>query len=157
MEKILRFTEAVERDPEIAAWMDGRPPALVALVRPWFERMRSRGSEVRECLHDGFPYVCLGDAPFAYVNVFSAHANVGFVYGAELEDPGRLLEGSGRLGRHVKLRPGAPVDSEALDGLIQAAYQDIRRRIGSTASIRPPGSVPPGNPGRTSPRRSGPR
>lgn len=128
MDRILRFTEAVERDPAIAAWMDTRNPALVSLVRPWFERMRSVGGGVRECLHDGFPYVCLGDAPFAYVNVFTAHANVGFVYGAELADPAGILEGTGRLGRHVKLRPGAPAAAASLADLIQAAYRDILRR-----------------------------
>jgi hypothetical protein len=133
MDRILRFTEAVERDPAIALWMENRAPALVSLVRPWFERMRSRGGEVRECLHDGFPYACLGDAPFAYVNVFTGHANVGFVYGAELEDPAGLLEGTGRLGRHVKLRPGVPVAAAGLEGLIEAAYRDIRKRAGRKA------------------------
>lgn len=129
MDKILRFTEAAERDPAIVAWMDSRTPSLVSLVQPWFGKMRSCGAEVRECMHDGFPYVCLGDAPFAYVNVFTAHANVGFVYGAELDDPARLLEGAGRLGRHVKLRPGQAVDPAALAALIEAAYADIRKRL----------------------------
>lgn len=138
MDKILRFFEAVESDPAIAAWMGGRAPGLVSLVRPWFERMRSCGGDVRECLHDGFPYVCLGDAPFAYVNVFTAHAHAGFVYGAELPDPARLLEGTGRLGRHVKLRPGAPVDGAALAGLIEAAYRDIRRRAQAAVDGRGP-------------------
>jgi hypothetical protein len=138
MDKILRFSEAMERDPAIEAWMGRRSSALVSLVRPWFERMRSLGGEVRECLHDGFPYVCLGDAPFAYVNVFSAHADAGFVYGAELSDPARLLEGTGRLGRHVKLRPGAPVDGAAMAALIEAAYRDIRQRAKTAIDGREP-------------------
>jgi len=38
-------------------------------------------------LHDGYPVACVDDAPFGYVNVFKAHINVGFFFGAQLEDP----------------------------------------------------------------------
>jgi len=55
--------------------------------------------------------------------------NVGFFFGALLEDPARLLEGTGKRGRHVKLRPGRQVDSAALAGLVDAAYVDIRARV----------------------------
>jgi hypothetical protein len=40
-----------------------------------------------------------------------------------------LLEGTGKRGRHVKLRPGLEVDSAALDRLVDAAYVDIRARL----------------------------
>ncbi|MCB1957788.1 MAG: DUF1801 domain-containing protein, partial [Rhodocyclaceae bacterium] len=63
-------------------------------------------------------------------NAFTAHVNVGFFRGAEIADPGGLLEGSGRFMRHVKLRPGADVDREALAALIETAYRDIRQREG---------------------------
>jgi hypothetical protein len=72
------------------------------------------------------------DAAFGYVNAFSAHVNVGFFYGAALHDPAGLLEGTGKRMRHVKLRRGQQVDAAALSGLIAAAYQDIRLRLGSS-------------------------
>jgi hypothetical protein len=31
--------------------------------------------------------------------------------------------------RHAKLRPGKELDADALSDLIEAAYQDIRRRL----------------------------
>ena len=61
---------------------------------------------------------CVGDAPFAYVNVFRAHANVGLFCGAELVDPARLLEGSGKRMRHVKVKPNADLNYGALAALI---------------------------------------
>jgi hypothetical protein len=73
---------------------------------------------------------CIEDAPFGYVNVFKAHVNVGFFMGAHLQDPTRLLEGTGKNGRHVKVKPGTPVDSVALAKLIDAAYWDIKARLG---------------------------
>jgi hypothetical protein len=90
--------------------------------------MRGCGSDVRELMHDGCPTACVGDAGFGYVNVFRAHANVGFFNGAWLQDPAGLLEGSGKRMRHVKLRPGQALDAAALGALIDAAYADMRQR-----------------------------
>ncbi len=91
--------------------------------------MRKCGDEVRELLHDGCPVACLGDAPFGYVNVFSSHVNVGFFHGATLPDPERLLQGTGKHMRHVKLRPGASISAAALRRLIALAYSDIKGRV----------------------------
>jgi hypothetical protein len=102
---------------------------LGAIARQWFEVMRNCGDEVREVLHDGCPTACLGDAPFAYVNVFTAHVNLGFFQGAVLPDPARLLEGNGKRMRRVKLRLGAATDSASLRKLIEAAYADIKSRV----------------------------
>ena len=71
----------------------------------------------------------MGDAPFGYVNVFTSHVNVGFFHGASLPDPARLLEGTGKFMRHVKLRPGTTTNFAALSGLIDAAYSDIKARV----------------------------
>jgi hypothetical protein len=76
--ELLRFNGAVERDPAIDAWMKDHAGGLGPIAQQWFEVMRKCGDEVRELLHDGCPVVCLGDAPFGYVNAFTSHVNVGF-------------------------------------------------------------------------------
>lgn len=131
MNELLRFSNTVRRDPRIEDWFFQFADPLRLMVRPWFERMRDCGPDIREVLHDGCPVVCVGDAPFGSVNAFKAHANVGFFYGASLADPARLLEGEGKRMRHVKLKPGQERDAEALDHLIVAAYGDMRRRLGA--------------------------
>src|ERR1700692_5026743 len=113
----LRFNGAVVRDPTIDAWMIEHPGEVRAIAQQWFEVMRTCGDEVRELLHDGCPVACLGDAPFAYVNAFTSHVNVGFFHGAALRDPARLLEGNGKFMRHVKLRPGTPTHTAELSSL----------------------------------------
>jgi hypothetical protein len=125
----LRFNGAVQRDPAIDAWMKKHSGELGAIAHHWFEVMRNCGDEVRELVHDGCPVACLGDAPFAYVNVFTAHVNVGFFQGAALPDPTRLLQGNGKFMRHVKLKPGTSTNAATLSSLIQAAYSDIKTRI----------------------------
>ena len=91
--------------------------------------MRGCGADVRELLNDGHPTACVGDAAFGYVDAFSAHVNVGFFFGAALDDPTGLLEGAGKRMRHVKLRWAQPVNADALSELIVAAYRDIRLRL----------------------------
>ena len=102
---------------------------LGAIAQRWFEAMRCCGDDVRELLHDGHPTACIGDAAFAYVNAFKAHVNVGFFRGAEIADPERLLQGTGKFMRHVKLRPESDVDATALTKLIETAYNDMRGRL----------------------------
>lgn len=128
MNAILRFSGAGKRDPLIEEWL-GKADALTAVARGWFRKMRACGEDVRELMHDGCPVVCVEDAPFAYVNVFKSHTNVGFFYGAYLDDPAGLLEGTGKNMRHVKLKPGREPDSVALGNLIHASYLDVKIRL----------------------------
>lgn len=127
--ELLRFDGAVEHDPAIDVWMKEHQGPLGDLAHQWFEVMRRCGDEVRELMHDGCPVACLGDVPFAYVNVFTSHVNVGFFRGAELSDPARLLQGSGKFMRHVKLRPRTAVDVAPLNRLIKIAYFDIKAQV----------------------------
>jgi hypothetical protein len=127
--ELLRFNGAVERDPAIDAWMQRHAGELGDIAQRWFEVMRRCGDEVRELLHDGCPVACLGDVPFGSVNVFTAHVNVGFFHGAALRDPARLLQGTGRFMRHVKLRPGTATNEAELSRLIDAAWADIKARV----------------------------
>ena len=124
----MRYPSAVRRDPRIEAWFEVTDPFRL-MVQPWFERMRAGGEDVRELLTDGCPVACVGDIAFGYVNGFKAHAAVGFFHGADLADPAGLLEGTGKRMRHVKLRPGRPLDEDALGDLIARACDHGRRRL----------------------------
>ena len=128
MSGLVRFPNAATRHPEVEAWLAADDP-MRAVVRPWFEALRALGPDVRELLHDGHPTACVEDAAFAYVDAFSAHGAIGFYQGADLPDPARLLEGGGKRMRHLKLRWGQPVDENALQALLAAAYADMRARV----------------------------
>jgi hypothetical protein len=127
--EILRLNGAVPRDAGVAAWFKARPDELGRIALRWFGTLRDCGDDVLELVHDGCPVACVEDAPFAYVNVFKAHVNVGFFQGTALPDPAQLLQGEGKRMRHVKLRPGEPVNFVALDGLVRAAYADVHKRL----------------------------
>lgn len=126
---IFRLSGGVKRDPAVEAWLAEGPSELRSIARKWFDEMRQCGDDVRELIHDGCPVACVEDAAFGYVNTFKSHVNVGFFFGAFLDDPAGLLEGSGKRMRHVKLQPGSTVSAAALGNLIGAAYTDIRARL----------------------------
>ncbi len=127
MSALLRFPTAVKHDPAIDAWFSARGH-LGAIGRRWFEVMRACGDDVRELLHDGHPTACLGDAAFGYTNAFTSHLNVGFFGGAELKDPDRILEGTGKFMRHVKIGPETQINENALTEMIGRAYDDMKQR-----------------------------
>jgi hypothetical protein len=126
---ILRLSGAVKRETAVDAWFANDPVELQSIAEQWFAVMRQCGDDVRELMHDGCPVACVEDAPFAYVDSFTHHVNVGFFQGAMLADPAGLLLGKGKRMRHVRLRPGDELNAAALRDLIAAAYVDIKARL----------------------------
>ena len=133
-EDIFRISRAVNRIWMLQAWLTDEPVELRAIARHWFARIPACGDDVRELMHDSCPVACIEDAPFANVNSFKSHVNVGFFNGASLHDPARLLEGSGKRMRHVKLKPGTEPNTKALGDLIAAACADIKARLAAERS-----------------------
>jgi len=131
MSSLFLFPGARRRDAAVDAWFLAPDRELRRMAQPWFETIRGCGPDVRVLLHDGCPTACVGEAAFAYVNAFQAHAAVGFYFGAALPDPASLLEGTGKRMRHVKLRWGEPPDAAAMVGLVRAAYSDMCARLAS--------------------------
>ncbi len=130
---------ATKRHAAVKAWLADEPARLRGLADQWFSHIRGCGDDVREVMHDGCPTACVEGAAFAYVNAFRHHVSVGFFHGAALADPAGLLGGSGKRMRHVKLQPDQPIDADGLLALIQAAYVDIKARLGDdTASFSRP-------------------
>src|SRR5262249_35124074 len=125
-EEIFRVAVGKRQDPVVERWLAGDPAELRAIASEWFARIRDCGDDVLELIHDGCPVACIEDAPFAYVNTFKRHVNVGFFNGAALEDPAQLLLGSGKRMRHVKIVPGGAMNADALGALIGAAYRDVK-------------------------------
>ena len=128
-EPILRFTGKDLQDISFDEWLETKPTELGHIAYRWFDIMKTIGPEVQDIFHDNYPIVCYESAPFAYVNAYAKHVNVGFFYGAELLDDKRLLEGTGKRMRHIKIRPDQEINEEAIKRLIQDAYFDIIDRV----------------------------
>jgi hypothetical protein len=61
--------------------------------------------------------------PFCFYMVGKNHVTFGFHYGTSLDDPEKLLEGTGKNLRHVKLRTVEDLEKKGLKELVLAAAQ----------------------------------
>ena len=57
-----------------------------------------------------------------YISAFKDHINLGFFYGAGLEDPDALLAGGGKQMRHVKIRSSDSMPNAAIRRLLDAGW-----------------------------------
>ena len=58
---------------------------------------------------------------FCYISVHKDHVNLGFNYGSELPDPHGLLEGSGKLLRHIRIASQDDLARPTVRRLIEVA------------------------------------
>ena len=61
----------------------------------------------------------LGGSPRVYIHTAPDHVQFGFFAGSRLADPERLLAGSGKHVRHVKLFPARRMPRKALVALLE--------------------------------------
>lgn len=67
---------------------------------------------------------------FCWIALYKQYLNLGFNYGTSLPDPQGLLEGNGKLLRHVPIRQLADLQQPGLVILLEAALQDIQTKHG---------------------------
>ena len=67
---------------------------------------------------------------YCYIMPQKDRVNLGFYYGAALDDPEGLLEGTGKKLRHVKVRSAEEASSDAIRQLIETALQERRTTLG---------------------------
>src|SRR5271170_1794355 len=65
--------------------------------------------------------------PFCFYMVGKNHVTLGFHNGTSLDDPEKLLEGTGKNLRHVKLRSVEDLERKGLKELVLAAAQLVGR------------------------------
>jgi hypothetical protein len=67
---------------------------------------------------------------FCYIGLYRNRVNLGFFYGADLEDPEGLLEGTGKKLRHVKVVDPAVLENPAVRGLVRLALEERVHALG---------------------------
>ena len=124
----------------------GVEPDLAAIARRLRAIIRAGDVNAVETVRLGDNAATYGVGPkkmtdgYAYIMPMRGYVNLGFYQGAMLADPKRLLEGTGKSLRHVRIRSLTDANRSPVRALIAAAL--ARRRRGATG------------PARKSPRRS---
>ncbi|HEU0368459.1 MAG TPA: DUF1801 domain-containing protein, partial [Candidatus Acidoferrum sp.] len=68
------------------------------------------------------------NGPLCFYMVAKEHVVFGFMRGAKLRDPEKLLEGTGKYLRHVKLRSAAEVRQPGVRNLVKQAAALNRKK-----------------------------
>jgi len=63
---------------------------------------------------------------FCHIAIYSTHVNLGFNRGAQLPDPNKVLEGSGKMNRHITIHNQEDLHRPHLRRYLQAAIEQVR-------------------------------
>jgi len=91
------------------------------------------------------------NGPLCFYMVATEHVIFGFMRGAMLRDPGKLLEGTGKYLRHVKLRSAADVRRPEVRALLEQAAKLNRKEpvTGTKVQMKKSRAAEPRKRGRT--------
>lgn len=114
---------------EIEMWLEKNfSPDIQALVREiqrWVHGVLPNASEV---LAVGYKMIMYKTQPkmngfVVYVGPYTNHVNLGFLEGTSLPDPHKLLKGTGKTLRHVKIKGVGDLEQVGLQELVEAAWE----------------------------------
>src|SRR5258708_28017822 len=91
-------------------------------------------AEATELIYDDYGAVTVGytftgrpsDA-FIHIAAYARWVNFGFNYGSQLEDPRKLLQGTGQWARHIRIADPANVKNPVLRAFVKSAIQQADR------------------------------
>src|SRR5438128_9286003 len=66
-----------------------------------------------------------------YIGVIKDHVNLGFIHGSQLADPQRILEGTGKQMRHIKIRNMSDLFHPAIRAYLQEACERAGHEVAS--------------------------
>lgn len=114
---------------QLAGFLGKFSPEVAALGRSALAKLRSRFPTANRLVYDNYNALAIGfvpserplDAVFS-VAVFAGGVNLCFLQcGPELADPGKLLRGTGRKCRHVRLESAEMLDDPCVTALLAEA------------------------------------
>jgi hypothetical protein len=112
-------------------------PAIIRLVAAARKLVLEEAPESIELIYDAYSAVSAGYSftgrpsdSFVYIAAYAKGVNIGFWAGTLLPDPAKLLEGTGKQSRHVKIRDAVDLERPALRELLRAAIEIAERPDG---------------------------
>jgi hypothetical protein len=115
----------------VRAWLEKLPAEKKPIVKALRRIIASVAPEAHEIIYQDALWYGPPDSgyPILYITVFKAHSNLGFFYGGFVPDPERLLVGSGKRMRHIKIRSLQETENPAITSLLAQAWADGLQRV----------------------------
>jgi hypothetical protein len=111
-------------------------PEMAAQAHAALKKMRGRLPGAVEMVYDNYYALVIGFCPverasevILSIAVYPRWINLNFMVGDRLPDPEKLLQGSGKLNRHLRLEGPETLDKPAVKALIKAAIENASRPL----------------------------
>ena len=121
---------------QLDAFIARYSPEIAAQTRVMLKTLRARLPGAVEMVYDNYYALVIGfclveQAAEVIVSlaVYPGHINLCFFAGDRLPDPERLLKGSGKIARHIRLDGPESLDRPAVKALIKAAVANASRPL----------------------------
>jgi hypothetical protein len=119
--------------------LDKYTPEVVAAARDCLKKMRARLPGATQLVYDTYNALGVGFGPsekasdviFSIV-LYPRYVTLFFLQGVGLPDPERLLQGDGKMVRHIKLESPSDLDKPAIRKLMAVALKSAKQPIDST-------------------------
>jgi hypothetical protein len=126
--------------PEYLQFLSPFAPGIVELALATRRLVLEEAPGAVELIYDAYNAVVSGysftgrpsDA-FIHIPVYANWVNLGFHRGSELDDPARVLQGSGRWVRHIRIAQPADLDRPVVRAFVQAAVARAKRPDAASA------------------------
>jgi hypothetical protein len=133
---------ADEKSPQIQlnAFIDKYTPEMAATARQCLKKMRARLPGAIQLVYDNYNALAIGFSPsersseaiFSIV-LFPRYVTLFFLQGKKVPDPNKLLQGSGKVVRTIRLEKAADLDKPAVEELISSALKSAKVPIDHNA------------------------
>jgi hypothetical protein len=119
--------------PELLSFLMPYPETVAAMALALRDLVLQEAPDANEVISRGyavsiaFTFTERWMDAFCYVAVYKAHVNLGFNRGAQLPGAEGVLEGTGKLMRHLPVRAPADLDNPNLRRFLRAALKIVDR------------------------------
>ena len=123
--------------------MSDRPDAVVEIALAARKSVLKAAAGCSEfvgetyCVLNLFSFTGKHGQAFIHIATYSKHVNLGFNHGARLDDPEGLLEGTGKVIRHIRINSKSQLRSKPVKDLIAIAVVHAREMAEAKGGIQP--------------------
>jgi hypothetical protein len=120
--------------PEYLKFLSAYEPRITELALAARKLVLEEAPEAIELIYDAYSAVTVGysftgrpgDA-FIHIAAYARWVNLGFNYGSQLEDPRKVLQGTGQWIRHIRITEPADVKDPVLRAFVNSAIAQADR------------------------------
>ena len=124
-----KYASRADLGAPIEGFFKRQPPELRSILETLRKEVEATVPDAAGTIKWGMPFYTLGGAMMCALGAHKAHVNL-ILAGppGTFADPGGLLEGDGKTGKHLKLRPGDRVPRPAVRAWLRAAATAARAK-----------------------------